>query len=135
MKAARGTLVFDGDCGFCTSSVRAMARLHIRAASVIAWQHADLGALALTPEQCTEKLQWIADDGSHASGHEAVAALLRANRPWAPLGHALLLPGISWLAAGAYSWIAAHRMSLPGGTPACALASQAPLPGADPQGQ
>ena len=115
------TLVYDGDCGFCTTSVRAMARLRIRVEVVIPWQHADLDALGLTPEQCTEKLQWVADDGSRASGHLAVAALLEGNRMWKPVGLLLRAPGISWLAGHLYDWIAAHRMSLPGGTPACAL--------------
>lgn len=115
------TLVFDGDCGFCTSSVHAMKRLRIHADVVVAWQHADLDALGLTPEQCAEKLQWVADDGSHASGHLAVAALLEGSGLWKPVGLLLRAPGVSWLAARAYSWIAAHRMSLPGGTPACAV--------------
>ena len=116
-----GTLVYDGDCGFCTTAVRAMARLRIRAEVVIPWQHADLDALGLTAQECSEKLQWVADDSSHASGHLAVAALLEGNRLWKPAGLLLRAPGVSWLAARAYTWIADHRMSLPGGTPACAL--------------
>jgi hypothetical protein len=34
---------------------------------------------------------------------------------------AMLLPPVSWLAAGVYSLVAANRMRLPGGTPACAV--------------
>ena len=113
------TLVYDGDCGFCTTCVRAMRRLRIHPDVVIAWQHADLAALGLSPEQCQEKLQWVGDDGQHRSGHLAVAAVLRG--PWRPVGLLLTAPGASWLAARAYAWVAAHRMSLPGGTPACAV--------------
>jgi len=112
-------LVFDGDCGFCTTCVHVMGRLHLRADRVIAWQHADLDALGLAPEQCRQAVQWIGSDGKHASGHLAVAELLRANGPWRPLGALLRAPGLSFLAARAYTWIADHRMSLPGGTPAC----------------
>lgn len=113
------TLVYDGDCGFCTTCVHLMDRLRIRPDVVIAWQHADLDALGLTPEQCSTAVQWVGDDGSHRSGHLAVAAVLRG--PWRPVGLLLAAPGVSWLAARAYDWIAAHRMSLPGGTPACAV--------------
>jgi predicted DCC family thiol-disulfide oxidoreductase YuxK len=113
------TLVYDGDCGFCTSCVHTMARRRLRVDVVIPWQHADLEALGLTPEECSDKVQWVGDHGEHRSGHLAVAAVLTG--PWAPLGLLLRAPGISWLAARGYDWIAAHRMSLPGGTPACAV--------------
>jgi predicted DCC family thiol-disulfide oxidoreductase YuxK len=119
------TLVYDGDCGFCTTSIRWVKRLRLRADSVVAWQHADLEALGLTPEQCDLKLQWVADDGAISSGHEAVAQLLRHSAPpWRPVGMLLLTPPLSWLAARAYAWVSANRQRLPGGTPACALAPE-----------
>jgi predicted DCC family thiol-disulfide oxidoreductase YuxK len=122
------TLVFDGDCAFCTSSVRVAQRLRLRADRVVAWQHADLAALGLTEQQCRESLQWVADDGRVASGHAAVARLLLASAlPWRPLGALLLVPPMSWVAAVVYRWVADHRSALPGGTPACAL----PAPGED----
>jgi predicted DCC family thiol-disulfide oxidoreductase YuxK len=115
------TLVFDGDCGFCTTCVGAMRRLGLTADEVVAWQQADLPALGLTAEQCAEKLQWVGDSGRRESGHLAVAALLEANGAWRVLGRLLRAPVISPLAARAYTWVADHRMSLPGGTPACGL--------------
>ena len=115
------TLVYDGDCGFCTSSVRWVRRLRLGADVVIAYQDADLPSLGLTPQVCDEKLQWV-DDDRISSGHEAVARMLLASAlPWRPLGALLLAPGVSWLAARVYDWVADHRGSLPGGTPACAL--------------
>lgn len=115
------TLVYDGDCAFCTSCVHLSERLHLRADTVIAWQHADLTALGLTAEQCQQALQWV-DGGRVSSGHEAVARFLLASPlPWRPLGALLLVPPVSWVARLAYRWVADHRASLPGGTPACAL--------------
>jgi predicted DCC family thiol-disulfide oxidoreductase YuxK len=115
------TLVYDGDCGFCTSSVRVLRRLRLRADEVVAYQHADLAALGLTEEQCRSEVQWV-DGGRRAGGHEAFARLLLASAlPWRPLGALLLVPPVSWLARRLYTWIADHRGSLPGGTPACAL--------------
>ncbi len=116
------TLVYDGDCGFCTTAIRWVKRLRLRADAVTAWQHADLEALGLTAQECDLKLQWVADDGSISSGHEAVARLLlHSAAGWRPVGALLLTPPLSWLAARAYDWVSAHRQLLPGGTPACAL--------------
>jgi predicted DCC family thiol-disulfide oxidoreductase YuxK len=116
------TLVYDGDCGFCTTAVRWITRLRLAADVVVPWQEADLGALGLTQAQCEAKLQWVADDGRTSSGHEAVARLLlHSAPPWRPLGALLLVPPFRWLAARVYDWVADHRSSMPGGTPACAL--------------
>ena len=119
------SLVFDGDCAFCTSSVKAMQRLGLKADAVTPWQRADLGALNLTPAQCQAKLQWVADDGRISDGHRAIARLLLANAlPWKTLGALLLIPPVSWLGSVVYDLVAANRSKLPGGTPACALPPQ-----------
>lgn len=118
----RGTLVYDGDCAFCTRSVRLVGWLRADA-DVLAWQFADLEAFGLTPAEAGAAVQWVGADGRHASGHRAAAAVLGVSRaPWPLLGRALLLPGFSWLAAHGYAWVATNRYRLPGGTPACALA-------------
>lgn len=115
------TLVFDGDCGFCTSAVSLIPRLRLRADRVVPWQRADLPALGLTEEQAAAAVQWVDADGV-ASGHRAVARLLMASGPlWSLVGRALLLPVISPLAARVYALVADNRGRLPGGTPACAV--------------
>ena len=120
MQPAGTTLVYDGDCGFCTTSVSLIPRLGLRAGRVVPWQEADLAALGLTEEQAATAVQWVDADGV-ASGHRAVARLLMASGPlWSLLGRALLLPGISPIAARVYELVADNRMRLPGGTPACA---------------
>jgi predicted DCC family thiol-disulfide oxidoreductase YuxK len=115
-------LVFDGDCGFCTTSARFVARRVVRgrSPSVAPWQQLDLAGLGLTPDQCRSAVQWVAPDGEVVSGHVAIAAALRAGHPlWRPAGTLLVTPGFSWLAGHLYAWVAAHRYALPGGTPAC----------------
>jgi predicted DCC family thiol-disulfide oxidoreductase YuxK len=115
------TLVYDGDCAFCTSSVRLLSRLHLRVDDVVAWQFADLAALGLTQEKCEEAVQLV-EDGRTSSGHEAFARLLlRSQWWWKPLGLLLITPPMSWLARAVYGWIADNRDKMPGGTPACAL--------------
>jgi predicted DCC family thiol-disulfide oxidoreductase YuxK len=117
-------LVYDGDCAFCTSSVRLLGKIG-PGAEMVAWQQTDLGALGLGEEAASDAVQWVEIDGTIRSGHEAVAAALRsAGGVWALAGRALLSPGISPIAAVAYRLVAANRHRLPGGTPACAVDSQ-----------
>ena len=114
-------LVYDGDCGFCTKCVRLVAKLPADI-DVEAWQFADLPSLGLTEAAAGAALQWVELDGTIRAGHVAIAALLiRAGRGWAIIGRSLLLPGVSFLAAVTYRFIAANRGRLPGGTAACAL--------------
>jgi predicted DCC family thiol-disulfide oxidoreductase YuxK len=132
-------LVFDGDCGFCTTSARLLARWVLRRGpaavtpSVQPWQQLNLADLGLTQDQCTAAVQWVGQDGQIASGHEAIAAVLRAGHPvWRPLGALLVAPGVSWTAERLYSWIADHRYALPGGTPACRAEKPVPEHGINP---
>lgn len=121
---AQPVLVFDGDCGFCTSCVSLLERIGTRA-EMVPWQRADLPALGLTEEEAESSVQWVEAGDAIRSGHEAIAAALgSAGGIWAPAGRSLLLPGISPLAARAYRLVTDNRHRLPGGTPACAAAPQ-----------
>jgi predicted DCC family thiol-disulfide oxidoreductase YuxK len=91
-------------------------------AEIVAWQLTDLAELGITEEQATDAVQWVEINGAVRSGHEAIAAMLNsAGRIWRIIGRAVLLPGISWIAAKVYRLVADNRDRLPGGTPACAL--------------
>jgi predicted DCC family thiol-disulfide oxidoreductase YuxK len=115
-------LVFDGDCSFCTSFVRLLERIGLRAETV-AWQIADLDELGITERQAAEAVCWIGIEGTVRTGHEAIGAALGTAGPgWRFAGHIVLLPGISRLAAVIYRLTARNRHRLPGGTPACAMA-------------
>jgi predicted DCC family thiol-disulfide oxidoreductase YuxK len=117
-------LVYDGDCAFCTSSVRLLERIG-PAAEIVAWQQIDLDALGLSEEAAATAVQWVEIDGTIRSGHEAIAAALgSAGGIWALAGRALLSAGVVPIAAGAYRLIADNRSRLPGGTPACATGPQ-----------
>lgn len=117
----RPVLVYDGDCGFCTTCVRFIRRRVRPDADLTAWQHADLRTLGVTERRATYEVLWVTPPGTVYGGAQAVARLLmRAGGPWAPLGAALTLPVVRWLAHAAYRAVAANRTRLPGGTPACA---------------
>lgn len=125
-------LVFDGDCGLCTTCARVLRRwvLSGHGTSVAPWQALDLAGLGLTPRRCTEAVQWVGPDGEVASGHVAISEALRAgHRLWRPLGALLVAPGFSRLAARLYCWVSEHRDALPGGTPACRPGARAPFSG------
>ena len=115
-------LVFDGDCAFCSSSVRFAQRWigHMPAAEP--YQFADLDSLGLTEQQCNAAVQYVARDQHVYSAHDAVSALLLgAGRGWWLLGALMRVPGVHWLCGVAYRWMARNRHRLPGGTPACSL--------------
>ena len=121
---SRPVLIFDGDCAFCTTSARFLERRVVKGGSltVTPWQFLDLDQFGLTQDQCMAAVQWVGEGGQVLSGHAAIAAALRAGHlVWRPLGALLVVPGFSWLAARLYSWVAAHRYAMPGGTAACRI--------------
>ena len=114
-------LIFDGDCAFCTSSVRFIERRIRRHPRIQSWQRSDLAELGLTQEQCETAVQLI-ENGQVTSAHVAIARLLiYGKRGWAVLGYLLLVPGIKQIAGVVYRWVAKNRDRMPGGTAECAL--------------
>ncbi|MDH6575875.1 DUF393 domain-containing protein [Kitasatospora sp. MAP5-34] len=128
-------LIFDGDCGFCTTSVITAER-YLRASlasggwEAVPFQFADLAALdaraggrgLVTWERAEQQILWVTPDGKVYEGAQAAArVLMRAGGAWAYLGALLTLPPVRPLAAACYRLVARNRHRLPGGTPACAL--------------
>ncbi len=121
MSVGRPILIFDGDCGFCTTAAHAAQRW-FRLEHVEPWQFLDVAELGVTPAQCEEAVQWVGEDGTVASAHDAVIAALRhAGGVWSAPGRLLALPGVRQLAGMVYRSIARNRHRMPGGTPACKL--------------
>ena len=115
-------LLFDGDCGFCTTCVN-WGRRHIRRlGATLPYQHADLGSLGISADQCERAVQWVGADGTVLSAHLAIAQTLAdAGKGWAVVGRAIRLPGLRQISGVVYRWISRNRHRLPGGTPACDL--------------
>ena len=59
----KNVLIFDGDCGFCTTSAR---WIEARGARVQAWQTLDLTELRLTVADVDEAAWWIDETGKKA---------------------------------------------------------------------
>ncbi|MFJ6609018.1 thiol-disulfide oxidoreductase DCC family protein [Streptomyces sp. NPDC091289] len=118
----RPVLVFDGDCGFCTTSVRFAERRLRPRCEVVPWQFADLAELGVTQERAEHEVLWVTPAGRVYGGAQAVAkVLLRSGRGWALLGALLMLPPGRWVAPRVYRLVAENRHRMPGGTAACAL--------------
>ncbi len=116
-------LLFDGDCGFCTSVARWARRRLPPSASVLPWQVVpDLSVFGLTGRQTARHAYWVDAEGRTHRGHLAVAETLRAMGPlWRAIGTAARIPPISWVAEVVYELVSRLRHHLPGGTPACRL--------------
>ena len=117
------TLLFDGDCGFCSSSARLAMRMAPRV-RVLPYQECDLSAYGLTAQECEESLRWVGAGGPEAGAGAVARLLMAAGGGWRIVGRLLLLPGVRRLADLAYRTVADNRYRLPGGTPACRVSSR-----------
>lgn len=110
-----GVFLYDGDCGFCTTSARWLQRHAVSTSRVEAWQYADLAALGLSREDCSEAVQWV-EDGHRSVGPDALAAYLQtSSHSWQTAGRVLTAPVSKRVTWPVYQWVARHRAQMPGG--------------------
>ncbi|WP_441247243.1 thiol-disulfide oxidoreductase DCC family protein [Kitasatospora sp. McL0602] len=135
VKSSDPVLVFDGDCGFCATSVR-FAERYLRATlasggwEAVPFQFADLPELdaraggrgLVSWERAERQILWLTPGGEVYAGAQAAARLLmRTGGAWAYLGAVLTLAPVRPVAAALYRLVARNRHRMPGGTPACAM--------------
>jgi predicted DCC family thiol-disulfide oxidoreductase YuxK len=115
-------LVFDGDCGFCTTTANWIKKNSKIAIEIAPYQWTDLNQYGLTTEEAAAKVQLVVGDKVFA-GHYCMAKLLliQPNVLLKALGAVMVAPSLNLISAKVYEWIAANRQKLPGGTPACKL--------------
>lgn len=122
----RSTLVYDGDCGFCTTAADWISRRWPEndGPTAVPWQSLSPNSIA---EACLshgdlKRTAWWIGDNTREEGSRAVArALIAAGGGWAVVGRVLAAPPISWVAPLGYRAVARYRYRLPGGTPACKI--------------
>lgn len=115
-------LVFDGDCGFCTSTARWAQRHLPEGTPVEPWQRLDLDEMGLRLSDVSTAAYWRDESGAMHRGHRAAGQVLFAfGGAWRVLGWLCLVPPTSWFAAILYRVIARYRHRMPGGTPACRI--------------
>ncbi|WP_214367372.1 thiol-disulfide oxidoreductase DCC family protein [Pseudonocardia sp. H11422] len=119
VNATGGTLVFDGDCGFCTRSLGWLRLLDTkRRVTTAPFQRPDApGMVDATPELCAAAVRWKGVDGTTAGGAAAInAALSAALNTDVPVR---LYRHTRAAQEGLYDWVARNRGRLPGMTPWC----------------
>ena len=115
-------LIFDGDCAFCSSSIRLISKAIRKHPEIKPYQWIDLTHYEISKEECTKAIQFYKSEKKTYSGARAFAQfLILSNYPWKILGFLLELPLINWIARIIYGVIARNRYRLPGGTPECKL--------------
>ncbi|NMI01280.1 DCC1-like thiol-disulfide oxidoreductase family protein [Pseudonocardia acidicola] len=120
MNGTGGTLVFDGDCGFCTRSLGWLRLLDTRRRiATVPYQRPDApAAVGASPEDCAAAVRWKGADGTAAAGAAAVnAALSAALDTDLPLRVYRRTQAVQ---DRLYDWVARNRGRLPGITPWCA---------------
>jgi len=115
-------LIFDGDCGFCTSVANYVVARSSVPIEAVAWQLTDVPVFGLTEAQTAARVYFVTR-GESFGGHLAFAQILWTQRNWLlkAAGWLLTVPPFCWLGSIGYVLVARFRHRLPGGTPACAL--------------
>lgn len=119
---AASLLVYDGDCGFCTTTARWVERRLPEPHRVAPWQNLELDSYSLTESDVASAAWFIDPDGERHRGHLAVAETLASMpQPWRVVGRVLRVPPMKWLGAPVYTLVARYRHRLPGSTEACRI--------------
>lgn len=122
LMTAQPTMIFDGDCAFCTACANWLAA-RTRCA-VQPWQFTDLVAHELTIDQARQSVWLLNSRGIVVAGAGRAIALALRTSPrarWRFVGVILGAPLIRIGTELGYRIIARNRYRLPGGTPACAM--------------
>jgi len=122
LSAAKPILIFDGDCGFCTTTANWIEKRSLTPVEIQPYQWAKLAEYGLTEKEAADKVQLVLD-GKIFAGHHCMAKLLliQPNVLLKFLGAVMVMPGVDPISAKVYEWVAANRHKLPGGTPACKM--------------
>ncbi|MCQ9353123.1 DUF393 domain-containing protein [Corynebacterium sp. 153RC1] len=114
------TLLFDGDCGFCSASVEWLKRkVEFEA---VPFQFSECQEFGISETEMNSQV-WLIEDDEKYGGAVAFARLLGKSQLMVlrHFGAFLLLPGVKFIAQKVYALEAKYRHLLPGGTPACRL--------------
>lgn len=113
-------LIYDGDCAFCQRCVDLAGRTLSSPVRCEPYRRVDLEAVGLTLRQAQSAVWWV-DTDRLLRGHEAIAAVLRAqpDRGRRAVGWLVGHPPGSWIAAPVYALVARFRHLLPGGSAQC----------------
>ena len=121
LTSSDNVLIFDGDCGFCTSTANFIVKRSATPIVAHAWQLVDVSGFGVTEAEVSKRVYFITK-GHAFGGHQAFAQILwlQRNPIIRMVGLMLTIPPFCWIGNVGYRLIARYRHLLPGGTPACA---------------
>ncbi|MFH9084088.1 thiol-disulfide oxidoreductase DCC family protein [Streptomyces sp. NPDC017673] len=116
-------LVYDGDCGFCQTSVDRIRALAAPALEAVPWQSLPTESTAPYLERLDREVLLLHRGSVLAGGADALARYVGTSPSpaYRALAALVRLPGIRACARVTYRWVSRNRLRLPGGTPACAV--------------
>lgn len=122
MGQIKPVLIFDGDCGFCTTTANLIREKSSTPIEIHPWQFIDVTKYGLTQAQTMDKV-FVVEGVKTFGGHRAFAKILLLQKnPLVKLAGALIMyTPIALLARPGYRLVAKYRHKLPGGTPACKI--------------
>jgi predicted DCC family thiol-disulfide oxidoreductase YuxK len=116
IQAARGWVLYDGDCPFCVRWLRLWSPVLHRHGFKVDTLQADWtpGALGIKREEVLRDIRLLATDGATYAGADVY--LYVAKRIWWawPFGALFSLPGFKFLIWTGYRWFAANRQCISG---------------------
>jgi predicted DCC family thiol-disulfide oxidoreductase YuxK len=111
-RVAELTVLYDGGCSLCRASVARVQRFDAGHRIEFLDVHdpsAQKRFPEIDPQVAMRWMQAIGADGSVSTGAGAWARIGLLLPGWKLVAWILLIPGVRWIAAGIYSWIARNR--------------------------
>lgn len=124
MNGPATTLIFDGDCGFCTRCVTWGLRKLTAFPNPLPFQAIDPASYGLSNKD-VRKSVWLIAGNTVLSGARAVAWILKGQKNvfWRLLGRFIDWCPIRPIAALGYRLVAINRHRLPGASTECKMVS------------
>ncbi|MER6411766.1 thiol-disulfide oxidoreductase DCC family protein [Streptomyces humidus] len=131
--SAPPVLAYDGDCGFCQSSVDRVRSVAAPTLEAVPWQFLPEESTAPHRARLDREVLLLRGATVLAGGPDALARWLGSSPSagYRAVSAVLRLPGVRGCARIVYRWVSRNRHRLPGGTPACAAPPAARLPALD----
>jgi predicted DCC family thiol-disulfide oxidoreductase YuxK len=133
MESTSALLIFDGDCGFCTSAAIWTKKGWRGDERIVAFQElgpAGLARVGLSVEDAERAAWWVDGSGKTWRGHRAIAKSLQAGTgARRTVGRVMGSPLATPFAALAYRLAVRYRHRLPGATAACQVRGGSPTSG------
>jgi predicted DCC family thiol-disulfide oxidoreductase YuxK len=122
ISGVRPILIYDGDCAFCSSTIRLLQRFMRTHPPMEPFQFTEVSNYGLTKQECATEIKFVDLEGDIHGGEAAFKKLFfEAGGVWRLFGGLLALPMVRQASGVVYRWVAKNRHSLPGGTPTCSM--------------